>query len=525
MHEDRRRRSAPPRSSAPGTSAPASCTSEGRENGSPAPVCTITAMPLSSAASKKKSLDADMGIEPVVLRLQLECAETIHFAAAPDFVPKLALAADTDPGRPRPSSGPGVRRHRASDQIVLAPMVLHYRERDRHRPVHPVRVHDPQQIVRRGRTPAVPRAAQVRVGVEDAEAVSSWQRTPGLRPSFRVVDRRPPMSRVRALAVLEDRAHGGSNRLPPPAAAPSQSSIIAAERIVATGLAMPWPAMSGADPWDGWKTAYRSPMSAEGAMPMPPTRPASRSERMSPNMFSVTITSKRSGRVHQVERGGVDIDALGGHVAEIRPRPRRRSCGRTPSRAARWLCRPGSGASSRRDRLTEGRPNHALGAGARDPQRILHATRRRVRRAHSRSRTVPPCFPGPAEYRCSRPRGRAAANRPGETGRSGAARSTDRAAPASRAAASSRSPLGQRTPGSPIAPSRIASNSRKPVEDARRQEDRRRAGIRPLRPESSSYTSGGATACEHAHSRPPPPPPARCRRPGSSAIRYAFMRR
>jgi hypothetical protein len=34
---------------------------------------------------------------------------------------------------------------------------------------------------------------------------------------------------------------------------------------------------------------------AEGAMPMPPMRPAPRSERMSPNMFSVTITSSVHG--------------------------------------------------------------------------------------------------------------------------------------------------------------------------------------------------------------------------------------
>lgn len=34
-----------------------------------------------------------------------------------------------------------------------------------------------------------------------------------------------------------------------------------------------------------------SPMSADGAIPRPPTKPPVRSDRMSPNMFSVTITS------------------------------------------------------------------------------------------------------------------------------------------------------------------------------------------------------------------------------------------
>ena len=36
-------------------------------------------------------------------------------------------------------------------------------------------------------------------------------------------------------------------------------------------------------------------MSAEGAIPIPPINPEARSERISPNMFSVTITSKDSG--------------------------------------------------------------------------------------------------------------------------------------------------------------------------------------------------------------------------------------
>ena len=52
---------------------------------------------------------------------------------------------------------------------------------------------------------------------------------------------------------------------------------MARERTAATGLAIPFPAMSGAVPWAGWKTAWASPMSAEGAMPMPPTSPAARS--------------------------------------------------------------------------------------------------------------------------------------------------------------------------------------------------------------------------------------------------------
>ena len=81
-----------------------------------------------------------------------------------------------------------------------------------------------------------------------------------------------------------------------PCLSASQSSIIAADRIIPVGLALPCPMMSGAVPWQGWNTAWRSPMSADGAMPMPPIRPAVMSERMSPNMFSITMTSKSQGR-------------------------------------------------------------------------------------------------------------------------------------------------------------------------------------------------------------------------------------
>src|SRR5262249_34186442 len=62
------------------------------------------------------------------------------------------------------------------------------------------------------------------------------------------------------------------------------------------GFALPWPMISGAVPWHGWNTACLSPISADGAMPRPPINPAARSERMSPKMFSITMTSKSHGR-------------------------------------------------------------------------------------------------------------------------------------------------------------------------------------------------------------------------------------
>ena len=66
------------------------------------------------------------------------------------------------------------------------------------------------------------------------------------------------------------------------------------------GSAMPWPAMSGAEPWTGSNMEGAVPsglMFPEAASPMPPVIAAARSVRMSPKRLSVTITSKRDGSV------------------------------------------------------------------------------------------------------------------------------------------------------------------------------------------------------------------------------------
>ena len=63
-----------------------------------------------------------------------------------------------------------------------------------------------------------------------------------------------------------------------------------------TGLAMPLPAMSGAEPCTGSKYDERPGwMFPEAALPIPPWIIAPRSVRMSPNRFDVTMTSNISG--------------------------------------------------------------------------------------------------------------------------------------------------------------------------------------------------------------------------------------
>ena len=66
---------------------------------------------------------------------------------------------------------------------------------------------------------------------------------------------------------------------------------------MASGLAFPVPAMSGAEPCTGSNRPGPSPPSdALGSMPSEPVSIAASSLRMSPNRFSVTITSKSAGR-------------------------------------------------------------------------------------------------------------------------------------------------------------------------------------------------------------------------------------
>ena len=71
---------------------------------------------------------------------------------------------------------------------------------------------------------------------------------------------------------------------------------MAADKMVASGLATPLPAMSGALPWLGSYKPWLLELSeAEGNMPIEPVSMEASSERMSPNMLPVTMTSNFFG--------------------------------------------------------------------------------------------------------------------------------------------------------------------------------------------------------------------------------------
>ena len=58
----------------------------------------------------------------------------------------------------------------------------------------------------------------------------------------------------------------------------------------AVGLANPFPAISGADPWTASKMEASFPMLPDGVNPSPPINPAHMSERISPYKLGMTMT-------------------------------------------------------------------------------------------------------------------------------------------------------------------------------------------------------------------------------------------
>ena len=86
---------------------------------------------------------------------------------------------------------------------------------------------------------------------------------------------------------------------------------------------MSLPAMSGAQPWIGsYRPLPSASSDADGSMPIEPVSIDASSDRMSPNMLPVTITSNCFGVAHQLHRRVVDVHVVERDVGILGVRPR-----------------------------------------------------------------------------------------------------------------------------------------------------------------------------------------------------------
>src|SRR4029450_9466024 len=137
---------------------------------------------------------------------------------------------------------------------------------------------------------------------------------PGPPPPAPAVATRSPSAWVEYLAAPGRTATAPASTAAAASRSPRWSRRREAESAAATGLALPVPAMSGADPWtgsnsEGDESGLRL---ALAAVPRPPAMAAPRSVRMSPNRLSVTITSNRPGSLTRYRQGGGGGGAGGG---------------------------------------------------------------------------------------------------------------------------------------------------------------------------------------------------------------------
>src|SRR3989338_2182922 len=128
-------------------------------------------------------------------------------------------------------------------------------------------------------------------------AILDWERTASATaaPTSAVPDF-PFMSGVRGPSTITRSIARTTSAAA--SARPRCSSISAPDQIAPIGLAMPLPAMSGAEPCTGSKiegAVLSGLMLPEAAIPIVPAVAGPRSEMMSPNRFEATITSKRPG--------------------------------------------------------------------------------------------------------------------------------------------------------------------------------------------------------------------------------------
>src|SRR5690625_5393601 len=85
---------------------------------------------------------------------------------------------------------------------------------------------------------------------------------------------------------------------------PKKSTISAADQIMAMGLAIFWPKISGADPCTGSNSEGHCRVGlrfAEGATPIVPVQAGPKSDKISPNKLVATTTSKNRSEEHTSE--------------------------------------------------------------------------------------------------------------------------------------------------------------------------------------------------------------------------------
>ena len=168
--------------------------------------------------------------------------------------------------------------------------------------------------------------------------------------------------------VLEHVARPRPGWPPPPRVSPSQASIMAAERMAPTGLAMPRPAMSGAEPCTGSNIDGCRRVGSRfalGARPRPPVTVAVISEQDVAEEVRGHDHVEAPGAADQLHGRGVDQDRRGLDLRELR---RHLAEDAVPERHAValgvGLRDGGDGAPLQRARLLEGEADDALGAAA-----------------------------------------------------------------------------------------------------------------------------------------------------------------
>ena len=122
---------------------------------------------------------------------------------------------------------------------------------------------------------------------------------------------------ARAVRGRDCRGHRASTATASRSSLSACRSSMAPDRIAPSGLAMSRPAISGAEPCTGSNRPVPSPRLADGRRPSDPTTAPASSERMSPNMFSVRITSNDAGASATAHRARVDIHVVHADVSVI----------------------------------------------------------------------------------------------------------------------------------------------------------------------------------------------------------------